>query len=215
MTRWSTRSSVRAVVSLVVLMLVLSAAGSSAVPVAAVPVQSGLTPEALRAGGYVIFLRHGSADQGQDAGSVRVDDCTTQRNLSDAGVRDARMIGDAFRSLQLPVDRALSSEYCRAMETALIAFRQAERLPVLNLCCADGYEATSEERAAWLDALLATPPRPGSNTVLVGHGVYLVTDIAQGEAAVYRPDGIGGTIRVARILPSEWNLTVYPSGGPR
>lgn len=202
-------------VSVVLALVVTVAIDGAATGPSAASVQAQLTPEMLRGGGYVIFLRHGFADQGQDAGRVDVDDCTTQRNLNDSGVRDARTIGDAVRRLQIPVDTVLTSEFCRARETALIAFERAQRWPMLNFCCADGYDATLEQRGAWLNELLATPPRPGTNTVLVGHGVYVVTDIAQGEAAIYRPDGVGGTIRVARILPSEWNLPVYPGGGPR
>jgi phosphohistidine phosphatase SixA len=169
----------------------------------------------LRQGGYVIFFRHVTSDVGSDAPAVIVDDCTTQRNMSEAGLRDARAIGQAFRMLNIPVGDVLSSEFCRALETARIAFGRAERQMALNFCCADNTPLSQEERFAWLERALATLPPQGKNTVLVGHGVGIVADLAMGEAAIYAPDGTGRFVRVARVLPSEWMSGVYPPGGMR
>jgi hypothetical protein len=175
----------------------------------------GLTLDELRAGGYVIFFRHVRADQGQDAMSVVMEDCDTQRNIGEAGLREARMIGQAFRLLAIPVGTVWSSEFCRALETAHLAFGRAEPEPRLNLCCADPRPFQDFERTAHLRAMLGVMPAPGLNTVIVAHGVDVVADLEMGEAAIYRPDGNGGTERVARVRPTEWMLGVYPPGGSR
>ncbi|MGG3839108.1 hypothetical protein ABEV00_19090 [Paenibacillus thiaminolyticus] len=46
--------------------------------------------EALRNGGYILYMRHGEATMGQDFPHVIFDDCGTQRNLSEEGKRQAR-----------------------------------------------------------------------------------------------------------------------------
>ena len=46
--------------------------------------------EALQDGGYVVYLRHAATDQSkEDAGVVDLEDCSTQRNLTDAGREQA------------------------------------------------------------------------------------------------------------------------------
>lgn len=180
-------------------------------------VQQGLTVDELRQGGYVIFFRHVLSDQGSDMPAVDLDDCNSQRNMSEVGLRDARTVGQAFRKLAIPVDRVLSSEYCRAQETARIAFGRNETAIFLNFCCADIAQRPmpQEERLALLAEALATLPPEGQNTVLVGHGVGIVADLNMGEAAIYRPNGVGGFDRVAQVLPREWMDGVYRAPGPR
>jgi hypothetical protein len=52
-------------------------------------------------------------------------------------------------------------------------------------------ETEEQERVAALRRLLATPPKPGTNTVLVGHlfNIQAAADIglAEGEAAIFSP----------------------------
>jgi len=199
--------------ALVLLLLALQAGAGGR---AATAQDAGLTVEQLRQGGYVVFIRHGLADVGMDMQGLDVNDCTQQRNLSDAGMREARAIGNAFRLLAIPVGAVYSSEFCRARETAGIAFGRADALvPALDLCCFDTNPIPNEERLAYVERAVAQLPPAGVNTVIVAHGVGIVTDLAQGEAGIYKPDGRGGTVRVARVLPSEWMGGVYPTGGPR
>jgi phosphohistidine phosphatase SixA len=168
--------------------------------------------DALQRGGYVIFVRHAQANAGSDATPFDLADCSRQRNLSEEGKEDARRIGAAFDALRIPVGDVLSSEYCRALETAGLAFRRAERARGLNLCCLDGTGQSESDRRLFLETVLATRPRPGTNTVLVGHGAYMMTDLGMGEAAIYLPDGRGGYLRVARVQPIEWQNGIYRPG---
>jgi broad specificity phosphatase PhoE len=171
--------------------------------------------EALRQGGYVVYLRHAATDFSQaDTQPNDLTNCAAQRNLTDLGRGQAQAIGEAMAALGVPIGEVLSSEYCRTLETALLAFGRAT--PSLDLTGIASLPSSElNRRLEALRVLLATPPAEGTNTVLVSHqfnlrdamGVLLGTE---GEAAIYQPDGLGGTSLVARVLPGEWATFVSP-----
>ena len=65
----------------------------------------------------VIFLRHSWAPGFGDPENFKIDDCSTQRNLSDDGVLQARKIGKFFLSNQIVFSEILTSEWCRCKDT--------------------------------------------------------------------------------------------------
>jgi hypothetical protein len=78
---------------------------------------------ALQQGGKVIIMRHADApgpEQGRegDPSGFRLDDCATQRNLSNNGRRQAAILGDRIREHNVRIARVMSSPWCRAKETA-------------------------------------------------------------------------------------------------
>jgi phosphohistidine phosphatase SixA len=192
--------------------IVVAAQGMAATDAALSNPNAPVRAEALRRGGYIIFFRHGHANVGTDATPFDLADCGRQRNLSDQGKQDATQIGEGMRVAGIPLGDVFSSEYCRALDTAHLAFGRAEPARGLNLCCQDGTGQTDAERLRFLERALTTRPRPGTNTVLVGHGAHMMTDLGMGEAAIYLPDGSGGYLRVARVLPDEWRAGVYRPG---
>jgi phosphohistidine phosphatase SixA len=170
--------------------------------------------EALRQGGYVIYLRHTAHDRSQaDTGLKNLKNCRSQSNLTDAGRADARAIGKAFLALGIPVGQVFSSEFCRVRDTALLAFGQMETSADLTEFPAE----LREQRAAALRRMISTPPQPGTNTVLVGHdaGIRNAASIslAEGEAVIFAPSGADGFTPVARILPKEWAVLEQLAGG--
>lgn len=89
--------------------------------------------EALRAGHGVALLRHAIAPGTGDPANFRIGDCSTQRNLSDAGRDQARRIGERFRENGIATARVYSSQWCRCLETAeLLGLGPVEELPALN-----------------------------------------------------------------------------------
>ena len=147
---------------------------------------------ALRNGGFVIYFRHARTDFSQDDTDLSdLSNCATQRNLSAEGRTQARLIGDAIATLAIPIGDILSSELCRTRETAELAFGEATPAPDLSSFGTAGSEVEEEERVAALRRLLATPPAPGSNTVLVGHLFNIQAaagiSLAEGQAAIFRP----------------------------
>jgi phosphohistidine phosphatase SixA len=121
----------------------------------------------LRDGGQVILMRHATTTPGTaDPPGFKLGDCSTQRNLSDAGRAEARRTGEEFQRRSIPIGRVLSSQWCRCLDTARLAFGKAEEQPALNSASAD-----DRERAKQMDAarkLLAIDPQ-GPNLVLVTH----------------------------------------------
>ena len=68
--------------------------------------------------GYVLLLRHALAPGSGDPANFKLNDCSTQRNLSDQGRADAKDIGIWLKSKQVKIHRVESSRWCRAKETA-------------------------------------------------------------------------------------------------
>ena len=162
----------------------------------------------LRRGGYVIFFRHTSTDFSQnDARSRGFDDCANQRNLTDTGREQARAIGAAARSLNLPIDKVIASPMCRTMETARLAFGNAEPVPAMR--GAPPVVPADPGRYAALTQLFTTPYPRGANLVIASHGnpFYGVAGppyLYEGEAAVIRGLGNENFEVVARIRVGDW-----------
>ena len=77
----------------------------------------------LQQGGYVLYTRHGEANFGTDQPYLDLNNCYTQRNLSDNGRMQATLYGTIIRSLHIPIEYpVLASPLCRTMETAALAF---------------------------------------------------------------------------------------------
>jgi hypothetical protein len=73
----------------------------------------------LRTGGYVIYMRHMTADVGRDvpgAGEWWKKCGEGHRMLSDKGRAEAVHIGEAIRRCRFPISEVRSSEYCRTIK---------------------------------------------------------------------------------------------------
>ncbi|NJK49910.1 histidine phosphatase family protein [Candidatus Gracilibacteria bacterium] len=166
---------------------------------------------ALRSGGYIIYFRHAQTEKDYaDQVSAKMGDCSTQRMLSEMGWQQAREIGKAFEDLQIPVGQVYSSEYCRAWQTADLAFGRYEKNPGLNFASAEDYtEAQVKQMRDAVMPMLTAMPANVTNTVIVGHddvfeaatGIY---PEPQGVAYILKPDGQGSFEIIANMLPDEW-----------
>lgn len=154
--------------------------------------------QALREGGHVLYLRH------TQTGTV-TETCGPS-NLTPAGERDARFIGEAIRALRIPIDRVLSSPVCRVLDSAkLLQLGEVTTTRDLsNVAVGDKFDL-----AAARAARLAEVPAKGANRMLVSH---LHAGAAQehwisldfGDIIVFRPDGNGGSEARARIRADDW-----------
>ena len=68
--------------------------------------------------GYVLLLRHTIAPGVGDPENFKLNDCSTQRNLSQVGREDAKAVGDWLKRRDIKISRVESSRWCRAKETA-------------------------------------------------------------------------------------------------
>jgi phosphohistidine phosphatase SixA len=171
-----------------------------------------LTAEMLRQGGYVLYMRHATTDTDYaDQVSAKMGDCSTQRNLSERGWKEAETVGAYVDMLDIPVGAVYSSEYCRAWATAQIAFGKTVRRDALNFQPAEDYtpEQTAAMRGNIMPFLTKAPP-DGYNTVIVGHddpfeaatGIY---PEPMGVVYVIKPgSGDKGFEVVGSISPDAW-----------
>ncbi|MEZ5740231.1 MAG: histidine phosphatase family protein [Burkholderiaceae bacterium] len=98
--------------------------------------------------GHVLLMRHAQTVAGTgDPPGFRLDDCATQRNLSDQGRAQARAIGEALRAAAIVPVKVQSSAWCRCRETAELAFGDYTVLPALNSFFEDRSSAPAQLEA--------------------------------------------------------------------
>lgn len=162
---------------------------------------------ALKQGGFVIFVRHAKTEWSQkDANPVNYADCKTQRNLSNEGREQLKVVDEAMRKLAIPIGEVLSSQYCRCVETAKGAFGEAKTSVDLTSIVGVS-DAERHRRAEAMRALARKGPTPGTNLVLVSHDVMINEAInvrlEEGEAALFKSEA-GDAHYVANVKPEEW-----------
>ena len=158
----------------------------------------------LRQGGQVVVIRHASTDPGVgDPPGFRLDDCSTQRNLSAAGREEARRIGKAFHAHGIPIGQVLSSRWCRCLETARLAFGRVDPWSPLDSFFSDRTREPEQTRAV---RARAGERLVSGNLILVTHQVNIsaLTGVApgQGEIVILTAEG-NGRFRIAgRLAPA-------------
>jgi phosphohistidine phosphatase SixA len=156
---------------------------------------------ALRTDGVVLF-RHSNAPGTGDPARFKLGDCTTQRNLDEAGRQQARRIGAAFQQQGIVVGLVLTSRWCRAQDTANLAFPGKVQLePTFDSFFDD--RARGPAQTASARGILTNWNGPGA-LVITTHQVNItaLTGIvpASGEGVVLVRDG--NALRIAgRIRP--------------
>ena len=58
----------------------------------------------LKEGGKIIFIRHALAPGSGDPENFDLNDCKTQRNLSQKGIEQSERIGELFKKNQIKID---------------------------------------------------------------------------------------------------------------
>jgi phosphohistidine phosphatase SixA len=169
----------------------------------------------LRAGGYILAMRHTHTDMNQkDEQGTNYDDCAKQRNLDAKGRSDAKAIGEAFKAIGIPVAVVYSSPFCRNKETAQLAFGEFS----INPACMneDGPSIAARNQ------LLGTAPPAGKNVVLVTHKSALAAStgstldtLVEGGALVIKPKGDGTFELVHTIDMSDWERLAKVAAAPK
>lgn len=151
---------------------------------------------ALAGGGHVAIMRHATAPGTGDPQNFKLDDCATQRNLSEAGRAEARAIGDRFRAEGVKVGKVVTSQWCRARDTAtLLGLGPVTEDARINSFFDSPDRASGLSAAAASTAALAETPRSGPVTVFVTHQVNVTAATgvypASGEIVVAKPTDAG------------------------
>lgn len=142
----------------------------------------------LREGGCVVLMRHAQTEPGVgDPPGFRLGDCSTQRQLSQAGREQARRVGAAFTREGIRLDEVRSSAWCRCTDTADLAFGRHTAWSPINSFFQGG-DGAVQTREALQSLHGLKPPR---NLVLVTHQVNISSltgeYTAMGEVLVARP----------------------------
>jgi phosphohistidine phosphatase SixA len=165
------------------------------------PTQGEAAWKLLAESGSVAVIRHARTSGGAgDPTGMTLDDCSTQRNLTSDGRAQATSLGEQFRTRGVAVASVLSSRWCRCLETARLAFNQAESwAPLDNVY---GRREREPAQNAEVRKRIATWKGPGT-LVLVSHGVNItpLTGVypGEGEVVVLRPDPVKDFQVVGRI----------------
>jgi phosphohistidine phosphatase SixA len=142
----------------------------------------------LKEGNKLIFIRHAYAPGGGDPDNFDINDCNTQRNLSDSGRQQAKNISNFFIENQINFKKVYSSEWCRCKETAKIAFGDFETKNFLNSFFSQKFAKNRKKQMNDLNNFVDNYKDDG-NLVFVTH--YIVIS----EALNYAPSS--GEIVVA------------------
>ena len=148
----------------------------------------------LKDGGKLIFIRHAYAPGSGDPANFNLNDCSTQRNLSEEGRNQAKLIGEFFIKNKIEIDKVLSSEWCRCKETAKIAFRNFSTNSFLNSFYSLKYAKNKDKQVIALNDYIKNF-KSKKNLILVTHYVLI------SEVLNYGPSS-------GEIVVSDKNLNI-------
>ena len=173
--------------------------------------------QALRKGGYNLYMRHALSNVGQDGNLIQTpqwwENCAIQRTIADAGREQAHKVGTAIRELKIPVSQVLTAQFCRTRDTGhAMGLGAIEITEDLNHQI--GQRIGFDVNTARFKQLAETPPK-GTNRVLVSHThgspkmeERIMGAMQEAEIVVFQPDGKGGSEPIARIPVADWEALI-------
>ena len=167
----------------------------------------------LQQGGYVIVFRHGATNRDQaDTDPLHHDNIAQQRLLSAKGKEVAQQVGEAFKTLGIPLGKVYTSKFNRAVETGKLV-SGGEVTSTLDIT-EGGLVVTpieNDRRAEALKQMAGTMPEAGKNTLIVTHKPNIIDafgkdwfEVKEGEASIFKPDSAGKAVLVARVQAVDW-----------
>ena len=151
----------------------------------------------LEDGGKLIFIRHAYAPGNGDPAGFNLNDCSTQRNLSDDGRKQAQRIGEFFNKNKIEIDKVLSSEWCRCKETAKIAFKNYSTNSFLNSFYSSKFSKNKDKQVKAFNYYIKNLESK-KNLIFVTHYVFI------SEVLNYGPSS-------GEIVVSDKNLNIIGS----
>jgi phosphohistidine phosphatase SixA len=154
--------------------------------------------------GYVLLLRHTLAPGVGDPENFKLNDCTTQRNLSEVGRQDAKEVGEWIMRRQIKIFKVESSRWCRAKETAQLLNLGKVKLNKNLDSLFEESDITNHPATIKVRKQILDHRNKVGLLVLVGHYVNIgaVTGVGvdSGEGVLVRADS-KGAIKVVGLTP--------------
>ena len=146
--------------------------------------------EPAKDGDKIILIRHSKAPGTGDPSGFKIDDCRTQRNLSQEGINQSKKIGKLFKKNQIKIDHVLSSQWCRCKDTAKYAFGEYKEYTALNSTFQSKYNKNEAEQLKELYNFVENWEGKGKNLVLVTHYsiITAVTNVAPSSGEIVITD---------------------------
>ncbi len=150
----------------------------------------------VRDGGYTLYLRHGPTDNAKADRMPAVDlnDCSTQRPLTEAGRELMTKVGEHIRKAQLPIGEFRVSPMCRAKESAAAALPKLQPVVDNNLMYVANFtDADKAPIIANTRKLLSSPVAKGTNRLVLAHAPNLMDLMGyfpkEGTLVIFQPKG--------------------------
>ena len=133
-------------------------------------------------GDKIILIRHALAPGGGDPPGFKIEDCKTQRNLDKVGIEQSKTIGKLFKKNKIPVDKVLSSQWCRCKDTAKYAFKKFETFDALNSFYDEKFVANEAKQIGDLKNYIKNW-KSDKNLVLITHFVVISSILNTGSSS--------------------------------
>ena len=145
--------------------------------------------------GYVLLMRHSYAPGVGDPDNFKLNDCSTQRNLSDVGRQDAKDVGEWLQRREIKIFRVETSRWCRAKETAQLLGLGKVRLNKNLDSLFEEADALSHPQTAAVRKQIQNHRNKTGLLVLVGHYVNIAAltgvGVASGEGILIKANAQG------------------------
>ena len=158
--------------------------------------------ENLKSGHYLILMRHALAPGTGDPAHFQLRNCQTQRNLSPAGRKQAKAIGESLKQRGIGAAAVYTSQWCRCRDTAsLLGFTPPRELPLVNSFFREFQRRESQTQAAreWIKNSVINK-KHHLPIILVTHQVNIsaLTGVfpSSGESIVVAVDKTSGDLNV-------------------
>lgn len=145
--------------------------------------------------GYVLLMRHSYAPGAGDPDNFKLNDCSTQRNLSDVGRQDAKDVGEWLQRREIKIFRVETSRWCRAKETAQLLGLGKVRLNKNLDSLFEEADALNHPQTAAVRKQIQNHRNRTGLLVLVGHYVNIAAltgvGVASGEGILIKANALG------------------------
>ena len=141
-------------------------------------------------GNKIILIRHSIAPGFGDPPEFKINDCSTQRNLSKEGIDQSKKIGNLFKKNQIKIDQVLSSQWCRCKDTAKYAFKNFKEFSALNSTFQSPHNKNEARQLKEIKKLVKKWNGKRKNLILITHYsiITAITNAVPGSGEIVITD---------------------------